>query len=314
MSLKYGVMLPQGFGGELAGFKSPVEAYETLTRQAQVADEYGYEIIWMTDHFQTAFPSQAMVFESWTTTAALARDTKQIRIGHMVTGNSYRNPALQAKMASTLDVLSHGRYTFGIGAGWHEPEYLAYGYDLSPAPERLRQLREALQVIRAMWTEEEATFEGKYYQIRGAINQPKGVQSRIPLVIAGGGEKVTLKLVAQYGDICNVNGDLATIERKFAILKQHCEAVGRDYNSIRRTALTLCIIGDTDEQAQAMVPPGSELVFPGDIRSYGLIGTIDTIRQRLAAYEAAGAQELVISFVDAPQVDMMQRFARAFVL
>jgi alkanesulfonate monooxygenase SsuD/methylene tetrahydromethanopterin reductase-like flavin-dependent oxidoreductase (luciferase family) len=165
-----------------------------------------------------------------------------------------------------------------------------------------------------MWTEEEATFEGKYYQIRGAINQPKGVQPRIPLVIAGGGEKVTLKLVAQYGDICNVNGDLATIERKFSILKQHCEAVGRDYNSIRRTALTLCIIADTDEQAQAMVPPGSELVFPGDIRSYGLIGTIDTIRQRLAAYEAAGAQELVISFVEAPQVEMMQRFARAFVL
>jgi len=165
-----------------------------------------------------------------------------------------------------------------------------------------------------MWTQEEATFEGKYYQVRGAINQPKGVQQpHIPIMIGGAGEKVTLKLVAQYGDFCNVGGDLANIERKFSVLKQHCEAVGRDYNSIRRTAQTLCIIADTDEQAQALVPPGLEFIFPGDFRSYALIGSIETIRQRLAAYEAAGVQELVIAFLDIPRVEMMQRFARAFI-
>lgn len=314
MAFAYDVMLAAGFGGELAGFQNPVEAYEALTHQAQVADEYGYSTVWIPDHFITAAPSQTMLFESWTSLAALARDTKRVRLGHLVTGNGYRNPALQAKMASTLDVLSHGRYTFGIGAGWHEPEYLAYGYEFSPASERLSQLREALQVIRAMWTQEEATFEGKHYQIRGAINQPKGVQQpHIPIMIGGSGEKVTLKLVAQYGDLCNIGGDPATIERKFAILKQHCEAVGRDYDSIRRTAQTLCVIADTDEQAQALIPPGIEFIFPGDFRSYALIGSVDTIRQRLAAYEAAGVQELVLIFLDIPQVEMMQRFARTFI-
>ncbi len=315
MALKYGIFLPQGFGRELAGIKDPIEAYEVLTHVAQAADSSGYETVWLADHFQTAPPSQEMLFESWTTAAALARDTKRVRIGQMVTGNSYRNPALQAKMASTLDVLSHGRYIFGIGAGWYEPDYRAYGYPFPDGPERLRQLREALQVILALWQEEEATFEGKYYQIRGAINQPKGVQHpHIPLLIAGGGEQVTLKLVAQYRDSCNVSGDLATLEKKFSVLKQHCETVGRDYESIHRTALTLCIIRETDEQAQALVPEGTEAVFPGDIRSYGLIGSLSTVRERLANYEAAGVQELVITFADAPQLETIQGFARAFIL
>src|SRR6266700_1162533 len=176
MSLKYSIFLPVGVGGELASFKDPIEAYETLTHVAQMADELGYETVWVSDHFQTVPPSQATLFESWTTAAAVARDTKRVRIGQLVTGNSYRNPALQAKMASTLDVLSHGRYTFGIGAGWYEQEYHAYGYQYSEAPERLRQLREAVQIILAMWKEEEATYAGTYYQIQGAINQPKGVQ------------------------------------------------------------------------------------------------------------------------------------------
>lgn len=314
MSLTYGIFLPQGFGMELAGIKDPIEAYETLTRVAQAADTSGYETIWLADHFHTAPPSQELLFESWTTAAALARDTNRVRIGHMVTGNSYRNPALQAKMASTLDVLSHGRYTFGIGAGWYEPDYHAYGYEYPDGPERLRRLREAVQVILAMWKEEEASFEGNYYRVHDAINQPKGVQQpHIPLLIAGDGEKVTLKLVAQYADACNVRGDIATIEHKFSVLKEHCETIGRNYQSIHRTALTLCIIGDTDEQAQALVPNGVEAVFPGDVRSYGLIGNMETIKRRIAAYEAAGVQELVITFFDAPQLDTLHQFARAFV-
>src|ERR1051326_3572959 len=120
-------------------------------------------------------------------------------------------------MASTVDVLAHGRLTFGIGAGWYEHEYRAYGYEYPAASERLRQLHEAVQVILAMWTQKEAVFEGRYYQLRGAINQPKGVQQpHIPLLIGGGGEQVTLKLVAQYGDACNITGSLATIQHKFA--------------------------------------------------------------------------------------------------
>src|SRR5258708_20954226 len=136
--------------------------------------------------------------------AAMARDTRHVRIGQIVTCNSYRNPALLAKMASTLDVLSHGRLSFGIGAGWYEHEYRAYGYPYPDAPERLRQLREALQVILAMWTEDEAVFEGKYYQGKGAINHPKcGQKPHIPILIGGGGEKGALKLIAQYGGARN---------------------------------------------------------------------------------------------------------------
>src|SRR5437763_10803035 len=260
MSLKYGLYLSPGFAQELAGIKDPVEAYETLTRLAQTADQSGYDSVWIPDHFITAPPSQEMVFECWTTAAALARDTKRVRIGQMVTGNSYRNPALQAKMASTLDVLSHGRYTFGIGAGYYEHEYRAYGYEYPDANVRLQQLREAVQVLLAMWSQEEATFEGNYYQVHGAINQPKGVQQpHIPLLIAGDGEKVTLKVVAQYADACNVTGDLVALEHKFAVLNAQCETVGRDDPSVHRTALTLCVIADTDEQARALVREAAQL-------------------------------------------------------
>src|SRR5690349_14288657 len=256
MTLKFGVMVPQGWRMDLVDFPDPVEAYEAMTSVAQEAEALGFDSIWLYDHFHTIpLPSQEVTFECWMSTAALARDTKRVRIGQMVTCNGYRNPALLAKMASTVDVLSHGRLDFGIGAGWYQHEYLAYGYQYPDAPERLRYLREAVQVILTMWTEDEAVFEGKYYQVRGAINQPKGVQKpHIPLLIGGGGEKVTLKLVAQYGDACNVMGDLATLEHKFSVIKQHCEAVGRNYEDIHRTAATLCIIGETDEQAQSLIP------------------------------------------------------------
>src|SRR4051794_36929234 len=236
MAMDYGIIVPQGWRMDLVDIPDPVEAYEAMTRVAQEAEGLGFHSIWLYDHFHTVpTPTQEVTFECWISTAALARDTKRVRIGQMVTCNGYRNPALLAKMASTVDVLSHGRLNFGIGAGWYEHEYRGYGYDFPDAPTRLRQLREAVQGIRAMWTQEEAHFEGKYYQVRGAINQPKGVQQpHIPLLIGGAGEKVTLKLVAQYGDACNVGGDFATLTHKFAVLKQHCEDVGRDYNSIRR--------------------------------------------------------------------------------
>src|SRR5215471_3098080 len=165
MSLTFGLQLPQGYVQELAGIEGPIEAYERMTRVAQTAEASGYTSIWTADHFQTLpAPTQETFFECWTTTAALARDTRRIRIGQMVTANSYRNPALQAKMGSTLDALSHGRFTFGIGAGYYEPDYRTYGYDYPEASVRLRQLGEAVQVILALWTEQEANFEGAYYE------------------------------------------------------------------------------------------------------------------------------------------------------
>ncbi len=312
MAMQYGVIVPQGWRMDLVGISDPVEAYETMTRVAQVAEATNYDSIWLFDHFHTVpEPTQEVTFECWTSTAALARDTKRVRIGQMVTCNGYRNPALMAKIASTVDVLSHGRLDFGIGAGWYEHEYRAYGYSYPDAPERLRYLREAVQVILAMWTQEEATFEGKYYQIRGAINQPKGVQKpHIPLLIGGSGEQVTLKLVAQYGDACNIsNADLPVLERKFSILKQHCETVGRDYHSIKRTLLMNCFIGETEEEALAKLSERDCANLP-TLRKQALIGTPDTIRQRLAEYEQAGIQEVIVWFPDAAKLDAVRLFAQ----
>jgi F420-dependent oxidoreductase-like protein len=312
MSLQFGLSLPQGWTMELASIKDPIEAYEAMTGVAQTADETGFSSLWLVDHFHTIpRPSQEVTFECWTTTAAIARDTQRIRVGQMVTCNGYRNPALLAKMASTVDILSHGRLNFGIGAGWHEHEYRGYGYDYPDAPTRLRHLREALQVILAMWTQEEAHFEGQYYQVRGAINQPKGVQKpHIPILIGGAGEKVTLKLVAQYGDACNVYGDLETIKHKFAVLKEHCEAVGRDYESIRRTSGAFCCIDETDEKAQAKFPPE---LMGRSVAAGALVGSPDTIRQRLAELEEAGVQEVVLGFPDILQLDSLRFFAREFI-
>lgn len=309
--MKFSIALPNGWTMNLVGIKDPLEAYETMTNVAKAADEAGYEGVWLVDHFHTIpTPSQEVTFECWMSLAAIARDTKRVRIGQIVTCNSYRNPALLAKMASTLDVLSHGRLNFGIGAGWYEHEYKAYGYPFPDAPERLRQLREALQIIHAMWTEEEAYFEGKYYQVRGAINQPKGVQTpHIPILIGGGGEKVTLKLVAQYGDACNVGGDQKTVAHKLAILKQHCENLGRDYESIHRTISTYCSIADSDEEAMALIPEGKR----AGLNDLALVGSPETIRQRLAELEALGIQEVIIDFPSATDLTPLYRLAKEFI-
>lgn len=309
--MKYSVSLPNGWTLNLVGIHDAVDAYEAMTNVAKAADETGYEAIWIVDHFHT-FPqvTQEFTFECWMSLAALARDTKRIRIGQIVSCNSYRNPALLAKMASTLDVLSHGRLNFGIGAGWYEHEYRAYGYPFPDGPERLRQLREAIQVIQAMWTQEEATFEGKYYQVRGAINQPKGVQKpHIPILIGGGGEKVTLKLVAQYGDACNVGSDLKTIEHKLAVLRQHCENVGRDYNSIYRTTGAPCSIADSDEEALALLPER----FKSGLTDTSLVGSPETIRRRIAQLEALGIDEIIIDFPSATDLTALHRFAQEFI-
>src|ERR1700716_4254244 len=184
MAVKFGVFVPQGWRMDLAQIKDPIEKYEAMTKVAQAADRGRWDSIWVFDHFHTMpTPELETTFECWTITAGLVRDTRNVRIGQSVTCNGYRNPALLAKMASTVDVMSHGRLNFGIGAGWYEHEYRAYGYDYPEAPERLRRLGEAVQVILAMWTQDEAVFEGKYYHINGAINQPKGGQTRhIPML------------------------------------------------------------------------------------------------------------------------------------
>lgn len=312
MAMDYGIIAPQGWRLDLVSIADSVEAYEAMTRVVQEAEVLGFSSAWLYDHFHTVpTPLQEITFECWTSCAALARDTQRIRIGQMVTCNSYRNPALLAKMASTVDVLSHGRLELGIGAGWYEHEYLAYGYPYPSTHERLQRLNEAVQIILAMWTQDKPIFEGQYYSIHGAINQPKGVQKpHIPLLIGGGGEKVTLRLVAQYADACNIGGDIVTIKHKLDVLKQHCEELGRNYNSIKRTTLIdYCAIAKTDEEAIAKLTP-DERKYLDELLPESLIGTPAQIRERLQQYEEAGVQEIIVRFVDAVQLDSIRMFAQ----
>jgi F420-dependent oxidoreductase-like protein len=191
-----------------------------VTRVAQLADSLpGFDCVWVYDHFHT-WPvlTQQSTFEAWTTSAALARDTKRIHVGQLVTCNSYRHPALLAKMASTVDVMSHGRLYFGLGAGWHEQEYDAYGFAFMDTRDRMRAFREACQIIHLMWTQDEPVFRGEHYTIDKPINEPKGIHTpHPPFWIGGSGEQVTLKLVAQFGDVMNFTATPEVMAHKMTV-------------------------------------------------------------------------------------------------
>ncbi|MEO8289336.1 MAG: LLM class F420-dependent oxidoreductase [Chloroflexota bacterium] len=313
MPPKFGAITPQGWRLDLVDIKDPVEKYEHMTRFAQEMERLKYDSVWVYDHFHTV-PTQELEsnFECWISTAALARDTSTIRVGQMVTCNNYRPPALLAKMASTVDVLSHGRLDFGIGAGWYEEEYKAYGYDFPDGPERLRMLDEALQIIHAMWKDDYATFEGKYYQVRGAINEPKGVQKpHIPIWVGGSGEKVTLKLVAKYGDACNISEQAPeAYRRKLDILKGHCDTVGRDYDSIIKsshTFMTLLTPGQDIDEGTAPFRRGASLE---QYLSRNFVGTPEQTVEYLSTLYEAGIEYFVIYFRnDLTKFDTIQMFA-----
>jgi F420-dependent oxidoreductase-like protein len=308
----FSVFLPTGFTGDLAGL-DPADAFRRITAVAQTADELGFHAVYVPDHLHPIPPSQAPLFEAWTMVTALAAATDRIRIGPLVTSNSYRNPALQAKIASTIDVVSNGRLIFGIGAGWYEPDYAGYGYEFGTAGDRLRRLDEAVQLIRRFWTEESVDFEGKYYRASGALNQPKGLQQpHIPVLVAGGGEQKTLRTVARWADASNIMDSPDVLRRKYDVLRKHCADAGRPFDEIRRTVTTSYILGASDPEARSRVPAGAEFAFPGDLASYGLIGTESTIRQRIAAYEDAGAQELIVGFENGLEPDELRRFADLF--
>jgi F420-dependent oxidoreductase-like protein len=313
MTVKFGTFVPQGWRMDLVEIRDPVEQYEAMTQVGLAAEQSGYDSIWVFDHFHTVpTPELETTFEAWTATAGLARDTTRIKIGQMVTCNGYRNPAYLAKIASTVDVMSHGRLLCGLGAGWYEHEWRAYGYGFPPIPDRMRAFREACEILVTMWTEPKATFHGQYYQVDGAINEPKGVQKpHIPLWIGGGGEQVTLKLVARWGNACNVGGgDPAVVRQKLSVLRRHCADLGRDYDSIvRSTGLNLFLLepGADPEQATAEVRGKTSYA---DYARGTFVGTPDQVAERIQQLTDAGADYIITSF---PRVaydhSMLQRFA-----
>ena len=252
--MKIGAMVPQGWRMDLHGIK-PEQQWDTIIEASARIEKLNYASVWVYDHFHTVpSPTQDPTFECWSLMAALSQVTTDARIGQMCTCNSYRNPAYLTKVASTIDSMSGGRLEFAIGAGWYDQEYKAYGYDYPSAGVRLKMLEEALQIYIAMTTQDKASFEGDYYKIKDAINQPKPLQKPYPpLWVCGGGEKVTLKLLAKYGDYGNWDVDVEGFVHKSKILKTHCEEQNRNYSDIKKTLHTNVIIGNNEKDLDAKI-------------------------------------------------------------
>jgi F420-dependent oxidoreductase-like protein len=309
--MQFGVFVPQGWRRDLDRIADPVEKFEAMTTVGKVADEVGgWDSIWVYDHFHTVpEPALEATFECWTITATLVRDTKRVKVGQMVGCNGYRNPALYAKIASTVDVASHGRLYAGFGAGWHEEEWKAYGYEWNDTPVRMAKFREAVEIIHKMWTEDYPEFHGKHYHIDKPINEPKGVQKpHIPLWLGGGGEQVTLKLVAKFADASNFGySNPEVFKAKLDILKRHCDNEGRDFNTITKsTSLFGYLLADGEDPHKIDVPGGQTRE---EFEKSVFIGTTDQFIEKIDQLKAAGV-DYVIFYM--PNVAYDQRQVRQF--
>jgi F420-dependent oxidoreductase-like protein len=232
--VQIGLLIPQGWKGEYAGW-APADAWRRTLELARGAEKLGFESAWVFDHFTTVpEPTDEITFESFTTLTALAMATSRVRLGHMVICTGFRNPALTAKLASTLDVVSGGRFELGIGAGWKDDEWIAYGYGFPSTKERLARLRDDLEVITRMLGPGRATYAGEHARVEGAINEPKGIQEHIPIIVGGNGPNVTMRLAARFADELNlVFRPLDEVPGLIATARQRCEEIDRDPATLR---------------------------------------------------------------------------------
>jgi len=296
-----GAFIPQGWRMDLSGV--PInEQWETIINSANKIEELGYHSLWVYDHFHTVpSPTQDPTYECWSLMAALSQTTSKVRLGQMCTCNSYRNPAYLTKVASTIDVMSGGRLEYAIGAGWYDQEYKAYGYDYPSAGVRLKMLEESLIIYKKMTTEDEASLEGEYYQINKAINQPKPIQKpHPPLWVCGGGEKVTLKLLARYGDYGNWDVDVEGFINKSNILREHCENENREFSDIGRTLHTNVIIGENQADLDSKIEKISEFTsIPKDMYlSKPLVGVKNKVFEKIDEFESHGCSYLIAYIAD----------------
>lgn len=299
--MKIGVFVPQGWRMDLNSIKLE-DQWNTILEAASNIENLGYESIWVYDHFHTVpKPTQDPTYECWTLMSALSQTTSKVRLGQMCTCNSYRNPAYLTKVASNIDVMSNGRLEYAIGAGWYDHEYRAYGYEYPSAGIRLKMLEESLIIYKKMTTEETPSFNGEFYQIDGAINQPKPIQKPYPpLWVCGGGEKVTLKLLAKYGDYGNWDVDVDGFIQKSNILQNHCENVGRDFNEIGKTLHTNVLIADNQNDLDRKVEKLSTYTnIPKDYYyERPLIGTKNKVFETIDQYKEAGCIYLIAYIPD----------------
>jgi F420-dependent oxidoreductase-like protein len=282
--MKIGVMAPQGWKGEYDGW-DPAEAWTRSVELARQAEILGFESVWVFDHFHTVpDPTDEITFESFSVLSALAMATSRVRLGHMVICTAFRNPALTAKLASTIDVISGGRFEVGIGAGWKEDEWRAYGYGFPPIGERIDVFAEHLEVITRMLAPGHATYEGRHVHVRDAINEPRGIQKHIPIIVGGNGRQRTAGLAIRFADELNLVfiGPSETAAR-MADVRARCEAAGRDPASLRFSVYT------RDEE---YLDPGQQRV------------------DRIAAFAAIGLDRLIcFPTKRQPTLEAQARFA-----
>ena len=286
--------------------------WPSLLEAGRRADRLGFDSLWTWDHlYPIVGDHEGPIFEGWLTLAAWAQATHRIRIGLMVGANTFREPALTAKMATTLDHISNGRAILGIGAAWFQTEHVAYGLEYgSGPPERLRWLGEALPVMRGMLHGERPSAAGPRYEAKDVRNDPRPIQERLPLLVGGGGEQVTLKLVARYADANNVGGGLENVKRKEAILVQHCETVGRDPSEIERTTgIGTVIIRDSRAEAEKVQAANFARNGKADGWEDQPVGTPEDIAERLLPYLEIGYRHMIAGFPSPYDEESMTRLA-----
>ena len=281
-----------------------------MTSVARAIESYGYDSLWVYDHFHTVpEPTQEVTYEAWTLMAALAVATDTVRLGQMCTCNTYRPPSYLAKVAASIDVISGGRLEMGIGAGWYEHEHDGYGYPFLKPSERIGMLREGVEIMKAMWTEDVVDYDGKYYTLDGAISQPKPLQDpHIPIWVAGGGEQLTLNIAARHAAYTNFGINLEEFVHKSSVLRAHCEDVGTDYESIVRSSNFNIFCTETEDQAEEKIQwlestlkeYVSEERASRQAKLYRRSsGTPEKIIAEMKEWEAAGMTYAIVNFADA---------------
>jgi F420-dependent oxidoreductase-like protein len=315
-TVRFGMFAPQGWKMDLAAIPDPAAKWAKLKEVALAAEAAGYDSLWVYDHFHNVPPGQQdAVFECWTTIAALAEATSTIRLGQMVGCALYRQPALLAKITANIDVISGGRLEWGVGAGWYGQEFAAYGYDFPAPKDRIGMLRDTVEIVTRMWSEPRATYEGRYHSVHDAQCDPKPLQQpRPPVWIGGGGEQLTLRVVARLADKSNFGGNPDEWAAKREVLKKHCAAVGRDEDEIEKTWSPEVVVRATEAEFNADRDAGrigSKYREPFESWAAGnLVGTPEQVSEKIAKYVDLGCTYFLPWSPDYPSTQTLELFAR----
>ena len=289
---------------------APDALFERVSEIALAAEGSGFSSLSFMDHLHQigpVGPPENYMLEGYSMLSAVAARTATINLGLLVGGVTYRNPALVAKLATTLDIISSGRAVLGIGAAWFEEEHRAYGFDYPSLKERFERLEEALQIFRLMFKEDVASFEGKHFRVENAFNNPKPIRGDIPILIGGSGERKTLRFVAKYGDGCNLFGDVERVKHLLGVLEGHCEDVGRDSSEITKTRMAQVYIAPNGDDATKKLEAAlSSSADPDRVRASVFVGDPDTVAAQAQEYLDAGLDGITITMPDSYDVELVK--------